>query len=266
MNFAFPALLIVLLVAPGLIVRYWVRRPSRLDGGIVHQSTTDFAREIAFAAFLSLPFHAFGYFIAEGFGIIDVRLDYLIFLLGGAEETAMQEAAGAAEDNAIPIITYGFLVSFAAYLVAVAWREASSRPEVVRQFPILRPTNRTWEYFSGFREYLEGWSEQPFPDAVIATALVHSTDEGPLLYRGELDTFLTNREGEYEVIVLANTVRHRFDPKENEQVADTEEAWFIIPGNYMVIERSRIVNLNLAFFYLEETDEEPLSEEPNSTV
>lgn len=258
MNLAFPALFILLLVLPGLILRYtYARGPWRWESPT---SITNLSDEIAYSVAFAVGLHWVWIAIADAIGN-PVDLRSAISLLTGAyghNSAYFDRSMRSVADH------YGWVGSYFLSLYAAAGTLGFVLHWTVRRFKLDRKTRffrfrNEWYYLlSG--EVLE-FSESPEPapaiDGVYLSAVVDHSD-GSFLYRGIVRDFTFGRDGQLEKIILTLAHRRKLEsdraatqpPIAGAAPLPSDDRYYMIDGDFFVLRYSETTTINLDYFAL----------------
>lgn len=98
--------------------------------------------------------------------------------------------------------------------------------------------------------------EVEVPDGVYLSAVVSHSSKN-YLYRGLVSDFTFDDDGTLDTIVLSGAHRRdlaedEISAKEPSVVHDQDPRYYSIRGDYLILQYSRIVTLNLDYFWLSE--------------
>ncbi len=255
MNFAFPALLVFLLVLPGIILRYsYARGPW---GWASPTSLRRVSEELAYGVAFALVLHAIWLALVRRLGF-DPDVGAMVLLLVG------NFGDGSEQLDRVVTAVAGHYTGIAAYLVSLYAASAvvgNLGHRVVRR---LRLDHRTktfrfdnyWYYMltGEVLDFRENAGEGRAVDGVYVSAVVdHSS--GSYLYRGIVTDFTFDRDGALDTIVLTDAHRRRLvdDREEGEPRAlvgpsEPDERYYEIRGDFLVLRSAEVRTLNLDYF------------------
>ena len=261
MDFAFPALVVFLLVLPGVLLSYAYRR------GFFQRSPVSFSTlssEVARSVLFALLLHT-GALLALGRLGADVDYGAALLLLAGQAGPATAEGRDALRAVAGypgPIAAYVLLTNLAGLLVGYALHWAVRRTRSDLRWDVLRFKN-TWHYlFTGealafgipqrersyekIRRVLDEGVDLVFVSAVVEQA------GAPFLYWGVLSDFYFDAAGRLDRIVLEEPQRRPLGADKAAGEADVapplDARFYQIRGDYLVLPYAHIKNLNLEYF------------------
>lgn len=252
MNLALPAVLLLALILPGLILvsGYQGRFGSSFKG----QRVVDLGPMSVdwFAALAMSPLlHWCWIEISEAVSSLRVDLRAVVVLLSGTNDAGMMSGAIAAAADHWGAVTLYFTTLYAtAAVVGVGLHQLVRWSEFDRKVGFLR-LNNEWHYlFSG-----ELHDSDPRPDGALVTAAVES-EAGAYLYAGLLASFSYGRDGDLSKIELSGAVRRRLRADraqgEEQQPLGEDKRWYPIEGQRLVLWRADIKTLNVRYY--RETD------------
>lgn len=258
MNLAIGALLVAILLLPGIIFRYLYIRSDAL------RKTIDLSllNEVVFILTPSLLLHLAGQGISQGIMGRNLDLKTLYLLL-----------TGNGEDLDFSLIEQGFpyFVFYILSLCVIAGFLGIWLQKMVvyfgwdERYKILRIYNDWDKYFSGA---VLPRAERDKIDFVQVDVVVQSA-QGDVLYTGVLENYTLNKDQGIDRLFLSNAYRRVFtddlsgteeereDPPEgypNFRVKDFDDRYYALPGAYFVIPFGEIRNLNISYNTLVEVE------------
>ncbi|HZP66746.1 MAG TPA: DUF6338 family protein [Rudaea sp.] len=260
MNFAFPALLVFILVLPGVILRYTFAR-----GGWGWTSPTSLRRisdELAYGVVFSIPLHACALLAVGIIGFHpDLRLLFA-FLTGhfGKDDELFEPSVSAIAQHYLAVSAYFLLLYASAALLGYFAHAAVRRSGLDRRTRLFRFDNY-WYYMlrgevAAFREGI--FPADSVPDGVyLSTVVTHGS--GSYLYRGIVEDFTFDADGALDTIAIVDAHRRALadDRVPSRPVAadGRDERYYDIRGDYLVLRCSEMQTMNLDYFWLQDEDE-----------
>jgi hypothetical protein len=251
MNFAAPALIVLLLFLPGILLRAayqrgtWETHPFRAG---------PIGEELAYGALYAILLH----WIWTGLvGLTPYRVapeQVFALLYGtGPNNVGLEKAFASISSNSRPIFLYFTTICTG------AWALGMSLHILVRHFHWdvrLRPFRFTheWHYvFSGeildFGKLIGELEFKQHDDTLIAAMV--DLDEGSFIYRGRLKRYFFDAEGKLDTIVLEYPERAKFcDIRETEikgSVRDANHLFQPIEAHYLALPAKNVRNFNLLY-------------------
>jgi hypothetical protein len=255
MNFAFPALLVFLLVLPGIILRYsYARGPW---GWASPTSMRRVSEELAYGVAFALVLHTAWLFLVGCLGFDpDVEAMFLL-LVGDFGERSLHL------DRVVESVA-GNYPGVAAYLVSLYAASAIAGNlghRIVRGLKLDHLTktfrfDNYWYYMltGEVLDFRENAGEGRSVDGVYVSAVVDH-QSGSYLYRGIVSDFTFDRDGALDTIVLTDAHRRRLadDREEGEPrvpvgPSEPDERYYEIRGDFLVLRSREIRTLNLDYF------------------
>jgi len=260
MNIAFPALVVLLLLLPGVLLSYAYRRGFFRKTPVTLGPLRD---EIGPGIVWALLLHIISLaLLHRGFGWMP---DPQIFfgLVDGEPGSGEARGSGGAVAE---LFTYLASLNGAAFMLGwsahgiVRWLKLDLR------YDWLRFSNEWFYLFSGEARVFEtDQSKRDVPsirmfvrgtsiDVVFDSAVVEQGD-GAMLYWGLLSDYFFDAEGKLDKIVLQEAQRRRLatDADDGEaQLPVTDERFYPIRGNYLVIRYTDVLNLNIEYVVLDD--------------
>lgn len=256
MSFAFPALLIVLLVLPGVLLRYaYLRGSWGANSPFVPSGLSD---EIASGLVFAILLHI-GWGTLLGFFGVRIDLKSVLVLLTGGygrDQQLLLPAIRSATDYPHYVAFYFaglYLISLSCGMVA---HTVVRRWRLDRKYPPLRFRN-DWHYlFTG--ETPELLNDPRTVDFVYISTIVKAGDH-TFLYHGILSDYFFGSDGSLDRIVLVSASRRQLSedrrPEEQEGAGTSDSVRFYsVLGNYFVIRYSEMQTLNIAYSFVTERD------------
>ena len=247
MSFAFGALLIVLLLLPGITFRYAYIRSNSI------RRSLDFSllSEAIIMLLLALLLHGLGTWVAGWFGVnTDLRILYL-FATGGdlaVTDFAYLEAGYATFVGYILLLCG--LASTLGYLTQ-QWVVTSSLDE---RYKVLRTLNDWDRYFTGYALSPEQRKKLNF---IQVDLLVAGSGGEAVVYSGVLVNYSLNPAQGIDQIFLSRAIR-RINSDHSATPTDSMKQKYQLPGDCLVVPFSQVRNLNIVYHFVQE-EPAPLS-------
>jgi len=251
MNIAFPAVLLFMLVLPGLLFRYTYQRGFFRRSPITVPSFTE---DLGFSILWAVVLHAIWLNI---FSIAGLRIDYgtlLTLLIGqfGKDQAYLTQAIQAITAGHAAITSYFLSLFVAGYLLGYGAHFLVRSQRWDRRFPLLRFSNE-WHYlFSGEDALAPATTLKP---DVYITAVVEFK-EATYLYRGTLVSWTFDRQGILERLTLEQVSRRRLekdrsdDQPYNPVSRGQDSRYYSVEGDLFIMRYSEIKTLNVEYVYL----------------
>lgn len=263
MNIALPALLIFLLVLPGIALRYtYLKGWWRWNSPVSIQSISD---EVAYSIICAGILHVAWYSIVSilGFGKPDLRSVLVLLIGGGAGSSEDLPSAIAATVESpfrvvgyfLSILIFSGLLGLVAHILVRKWR-------LDRKTKALRFKNE-WHYLlSG--EVLEFSEFQPLErqgivDGVYLSAIVkHGRSD--VLYRGIVADWLLDSKGDLDRILLRGAHRRNLendrapgqDRNNDDPAYQDDPRYYDIEGNFLVVRYQELTTINIEYVFVDE--------------
>jgi hypothetical protein len=282
MGLAFPALVVLLLLLPGVLLSYAYRRgffrrtPVTL-GPIRNEIGPGIVWALALhAIFLPLLYWGFGW-----------QPD-LQFFLGLADVADNAEAASPPERPAV-IQLFWYLVGTNAFALLAGWgvHGIIRKGRLDLRYDWLRFSNEWYYLFSGEARIFQSpqadrdvSSIRTFFDTddldLVYVSMVVDQGNGQVLYWGVLADYFFDADGSLEKIVLERAQRRDMsdddeslkggdDSSDNEQESRRtpieDERFYPIRGHFLIIRYQDVVNLNIEYLGLPEESNDPEGDE-----
>jgi hypothetical protein len=255
MSFAFPALLVFLLVLPGIILRYsYARGPW---GWASPTSMRRVSEELAYGVAFALVLHAVWLEVVRRLGFApDLEALFLLLVGNFGESSEHLDRVLATVAGEYPEVAKYFVS-----LYAVAGVAGNLGHRIVRRMRLDHLTktfrfDNYWYYMlTGEVLYFrENAAEPRTVDGVYFSAVVDHAS-GSYLYRGIVCDFTFDRDGSLDTIVLTDAHRRRLtddregsDPTPPVGPAQPDQRYYEIRGDFLVLRYAEIRTLNLDYF------------------
>lgn len=261
MNIAFPALFILLLVLPGIILRYtYARGPWRWESPTSIPNLSD---EIAYSVALAVGLHVFWLVLADALGHPADLRSVMSLLTGsyGRNAEYFERSIRSVSDHYVRVGLYFISLYIASAAIGLTLHSAVRRFGLDRRTRILRFRNEWYYLLSG--EIMEfGESPEPAPaiDGVYLSAIVDHSD-GSFLYRGIVRDFTFGRDGQLEKIILTLAHRRKLESDRERLTppitssSPPDERYYAIEGDFFVLRYSETKTINLDYFALLDPEE-----------
>jgi len=252
MNFAAPALLILLLLLPGIIARNSYLRGTFQAHPFKSKSI---AEEAAFSAVISVLIHLT--FISATnhlFPAKKVNIEYAIALLFGpaSGNDKFSKALTNVSSNAEAIASYFAILYIFSYLAAVAAHIMVRAGRCDLQSNVLR-FDHPWYYLFTSNILDFDKMSRPFPSTsvdVVFTSVLVEQDGKTFVYRGIVDKYYFDADGALDRILLMGAQRavlsEILEQEKKELDVYVPFAW-ITDSDYLVIFMKDVINLNVHY-------------------
>jgi hypothetical protein len=255
MSFAFPALLVFLLVLPGIILRYsYARGPW---GWASPTSLRRVSEELAYGVAFALVLHVAWLVLVRRLGF-EPDVDSMFLLLVGnfGERSEHLERVRSSVAGHYPGVA-AYLVS----LYAAAGVAGNLGHRAVRRLKLDHLTktfrfDNYWYYMltGEVLDFRENAGEGRSVDGVYFSAVVDHAS-GSYLYRGIVSDFTFDRDGALDTVVLTDAHRRKLvdDREEREPPphigpSEPDERYYEIRGDFLVLRSAEIRTVNLDYF------------------
>ena len=250
MSFAFGALLIVLLLLPGVALRYAYIRSNSIRRSLDFSLFSEAVIMIGAASGL----HAIGLGIAKLLGYaLNFRLLYL-FATGGPLEAA---------DYTIVERGYGTFILYLAIVSLVGGAVGYGLQRFVldrgydQRHKGLRVLNDWDRYFTG---YVLSDEQRKKVNLIWIDLLVDGSGGNAVLYSGVLENYTLNREQTIDQIFISGAIRRHNLELSGVLSGKDEDALrppnYDMPGSYLVIPFRQVRNLNISYHLVEKVREQ----------
>lgn len=253
MNIAFGALIILLLLFPGILFRF-----AYLNGPYSRRNLqTSVSDEILLSLIPAFILQSLAFIIIEyGFKVF-INVELLIkVILGTLNQGGDFILLG---KSVAPFFIYNLVLFLTGYLSGKFARYIVKKNQWDMKYHSLKFNNEWYYLLSGKLNDINGNTENmPKVQLVQVDVLVDSPD-GTVIYSGVLQTFYLSKAEGLDRIHLSNVYRRKLKDDLSPELKSTDEKafdarYYSMPGDIFVIPYSQIVNLNVTYYYTEETD------------
>ena len=271
MSFAFPALLVFLLVLPGIILRYsYARGPW---GWASPTSMRRVSEELAYGVAFALVLHAGWLLVVRGLGF-EPDVDSMLLLLVGnfGERSRYLDRVLASVPGHYSGVA-GYLVSLygASAVAGNLGHRAVRRLKLDHRTKTFRFDNYWYYMLTGeVLDFRENSAEGRRVDGVYLSAVVDH-GAGSYLYRGIVSDFTFDRDGALDTIVLADAHRRSLaddraesGPPAGVGPSEPDERYYEIRGDFLILRYSELRTLNLDYFAVTLEEAPPAAIEESS--
>lgn len=265
MNIAFPALVIILLISPGVLFSYSYRKGFFWRSPVSLGPIQD---EIGSGTLWALALNGLGVGISE-LALRGINFEALLALLTGwppVDASRIQSYIDAVAEHSGSIILYLLLINLAGVLLGYLLHAVVRRNHLDLRYNFLRFSNEWYYIFSGEARVFDVPEEERSVasikeflstnlDFVFISAVVLQGEE-PVLYWGILSDYFFNSEGKLDRIVLEQAQR-RFltadrEDEKDQQTPVEDERFYEIRGDYFLVQYQNVQTLNIEYKVLSE--------------
>jgi hypothetical protein len=274
MNIAFPALVVFLLLLPGILLRYGYRRGAFRKTPI---SLGSFRRSVAAGVVWALAFHTISLSLlhvladwspdVETILLITSKNADQLFSRGMAESLSLVEAAGAARTEVRALFVYLVASVAIAYAVGLFLHLLVRKLHLDLRYHFLQFENEWFYLFEGEQRVIAADARNrtlrnirtylaEYPTAWLSASVVIEQGGKSFLYWGHLVDYYFGENGDLEKIVLEKAHRRVISKDEERSAAaprphdddpQASERFYPIKGDYLVIWLDQTTNLNIDY-------------------
>lgn len=258
MNIALGALILFILLFPGIILRI-----SYLNGPYSKRNIqSSLVDELVASIIPALFIQSGGFLFCEYFLTYNISLEPVYQLIIGSNVKDYRPDFAFIEGSIVYFVSYNVSLLIFSLLLGKFARWVVKKLMLDVRFPSLRYNNEWYYLFSGrimdFDNHpgsSEGIAEYPFINVVI------ETKEASYIYRGFLQHYILSKDG-LDRIYMSSVYRRKMSedkPEEEHQTSDLEQdsRYYFIPGEFFVIPGNQIKTLNVEYFRIVKEDETP---------
>lgn len=255
MSFAFPALLVFLLVLPGIILRYsYARGPW---GWASPTSMRRVSEELAYGVAFALVLHVVWLLLVRRLGFEPDVDSMLLLLVGNFGEGSrhLERVVGSVSGHYPGVAAYLVSLYGAAAVAGNVGHRAVRRLKLDHHTKTFRFDNYWYYMLTGeVLLFRENAGEYRRVDGVYLSAVVDHAS-GSYLYRGIVSDFTFDRDGALDTIVLADAHRRRLvddraetGPPAGVGPSAPDARYYEIRGDFLVLRYAELRTLNLDYF------------------
>lgn len=261
MNIAFGALVILLILFPGIAFRI-----SYLNGPYSRRNIfSSLVDELFFSLAPAFAFQVAGYLVMEHLLRIDVQAEQLYKLISGPSSAYKEELNYAqVEHGMVLFFAYTGITTLVAILSGKLARYFIRRFNWDIRFHYLRFNNDWYYLFSGRILDFPDIEGQSVDIELIRVDVLMETKEGTFIYSGILHDFYLQRDS-IDRIYLKEVYRRKLaDDNDPEVPSLTDESsfemafdkrYYRMPGDLFVVPYSSIKNLNVTYYTIATQDD-----------
>ena len=255
MNVAFPALLIFVLVLPGIILRYTYTRG--FWRWLSPTSVGSLPDEIAYSVTFAIGLHLLWGPITAWFASLEIDPHSILVLLIGSyghDDKFFEPAVTSVSEHPFAVVFY--LLSL--YLMAAGLGYGAHflvrKYKLDRKTHILRFRNEWYYLLTGevleFKEVQGTASSGDASNVHVYLSAVVDLSAASYLYRGVVTGFWFDRSGNLDKIQLILAHRRLLSDDKNAS-SDDSDRYYDIEGNYFILRYAETKTINLYYFTLE---------------
>lgn len=274
MNIAFPALVVFLLLLPGILLRYGYRRGAFRKTPI---SLGSLRRSIAAGVIWALAFHTVSLSLLHGVAnwspdietvlLITSKNADQLFSSGMGDSSSLVEATGAARTEVRTLFIYLVGSVGIAYAIGLLLHLVVRKLHLDLRYHFLQFENEWFYLFEGEQRVIAADARnrtlrnirtylKEYPTAWLSASVVIEQGGKPFLYWGHLVDYYFGENGDLEKIVLEKAHR-RVIAKDDERSASAprphdddpqaSQRFYPIKGDYLVVWLDQTTNLNIDY-------------------
>lgn len=264
MNIALGAVLILLLLFPGILLRF-----AYLGGPYSRKNLqTSLVDELLLSLIPAIILQTVGFWFVEHVVGRDIDLGLLYQLITGPSPAFAQPIDFQRIETALIFFSTYHLTLFAIAIVAGrCFRQLVTRYNWDIRYHSLRFNNEWYYLLSGrILDFPDMPGDSESIDFVLVDVLTE-TKEGSYLYCGVLQKYYLSPTQGLDRIYLSNVYRRllkddRTDPPADFTAKETDARYYTMPGDLFVVPFAQIKNLNMTYYTLTELPEETTTATP----
>jgi hypothetical protein len=252
MNIAFGALVLLILLLPGLVFRVAYLN-VRYSGKSFRSTIVD---ETLLAVAPALILQLLGFEIVENIFRRSVSLSTIYQLIISSGNFNRFDIV---EKSIGSFLLYNILIGTAAYLLGVGARKLIQRYKIQYKYPLFRFQNDWYHILKGTILSFQGNDQDVSEIDYVWVDVMLESKEGTFIYSGILKDFFLSKDEGLDRIYLTNVRRRKMSDdavtdniNETEDESDTllelDKRYYYMPGDFFVIPYSQIRNLNVIYY------------------
>lgn len=250
MNIALGALVLFLLLFPGIILRIaYLNGPYSVKN--IQSSLVD---ELVLSLIPAFILQATGFLLAEHCFGFDIDLEIIYQLIVGATVDKYRPDFDSIESSIGYILAYNLCLFLAALVLGKGGRLLVEKWNLDIYVPSFRFNNDWYYLFSGriLDEPGAIGSSSDIEWAIISVVI--ETKEGSYIIRGVLEDYFLSKDG-LDRIYLSTVYRRKLgedlEAKKKTENLDEDDRYYSMPGEFFVIPYKEIKNINVDYFRLQ---------------
>lgn len=255
MEFAFSAILLLIILLPGFILQSaYTKGFWRWNSPTSARSLTE---QIPAAVVLSSILHVVWASLTAQVGY-PISLDAVVMLLLGSyghEEGRFAFTISAFTNHPYKVFFYFTSLYVASALLGYVSHSVVRNQAWDRSTRILRFNNQWYYLLTGeITEFKESPYKFPEIDGVLLTAVVHHQEQD-WLYIGLIEDFFFDKSGALDRVLMTSVQRRKLS-EDKESDGETNQKYYEIEGDYFVLRYTEMSTINLDYIFVS-TEPEP---------
>lgn len=251
MNIAFGALVLFLLLYPGIALRIaYLNGPYSVKN--IQSSLVD---ELVLSIIPAFILQAMGYLFVEYCLHINIHLDIIYQLIVGSTIKEYRPDFAVIESSLWRVLIYNCLILAIALCLGRFARHVVMKYNWDIRFPSLRFNNEWYYLFSGRILDQPGSTGNSSDIEWAVISVVVETKDGSYIVRGILSGYFLSKDG-LDRIHLTNVYRRKLSEdvtaSEKADNLDDDTRYYSMPGEFFVIPYKEIKNINVDYFRLQQ--------------
>ena len=252
MNIAFGALVLLILLLPGLVFRVAYLN-VRYSGKSFRSTIVD---ETLLAVAPALILQIIGFEVVENILRHPVSLITIYQLIISSGNFSHFDIV---EKSLGSFLLYNLLLGTAAYFLGVGARKLIQHYKIQYKYPLFRFQNDWYHILKGTILSFQGNAQDMEEIDYVWVDVMLESKEGTFIYSGILKDFFLSKDEGLDRIYLTNVRRRRMsdDLADTDDTAETSESdslleldkrYYYMPGDFFIIPYSQIKNLNVIYY------------------
>lgn len=255
MNIALGALVLFLLLFPGIILRIaYLNGPYSVKN--IQSSLVD---ELVLSLIPAFILQAIGFLLAEHCFGFNIDLKTIYQLIVGATVDKYKPDFASIESSIGYILAYNLCLFLLALALGKGGRFLVQRWNLDIYMPSLRFNNDWYYLFSGRILDEPGAIGSSLDIEWAIVSVVVETKEGTYIIRGVLEDYFLSKDG-LDRIYLSTVYRLKLgedlEAKKKTENLDVDDRYYSMPGEFFVIPYKEIKNINVDYFRLQQVTKE----------
>jgi len=242
MDFAFSTVLVLLIILPGFVARFFYFTHPFSSGARKIEITTEF-----FWAFVPGIFIHFIYIsLVEFFTKYTINFDYVLYLLIGKEDNnKLNEIAGNIHANIIHILWYIFILLILSCMIGLIFKRLVLILALDLRTEFFRFGNKWYYILSGRLLDMDEYRGGSKDISLIGIDALCNVGGESIIYMGELVNYYLSGDGSLDALLLRYPGKRKLSDDANEGHRDE---YYEIPSDYLYLPYKEIININVRYF------------------
>jgi hypothetical protein len=252
MNFALGALILLLLIFPGILFRF-----AYLSGPYSRKNfQTSLSDEFVLSLIPAFLIQTSGYFFIEHVLGLQVNLSLLIRLISGSQ--SLQNSDFILIGKSLFFFSFYNSVTFLiGFLFGKLFRNLVAKNHWDLKYHSLRFNNEWYYLLSGRLQDFQSKSGESGKANLVGIDVLCESHEGTIIYTGILREFYLSKNDGLDRIYLTDVYRRKLGDDSSKELAtpverELDKRYYKMPGELFVIPYLQIKNMNISYYVIGE--------------